>query len=205
MNQGRPRDYQGLGQGLGQSGERVAGGGATIAAGDRHAGEIHVRRDGGLATGGIVNPIVEQDVDQILRPLGADGAERAQLHQRGAVAIENDHRPRHVQGHAEPHGAGTAHGADLIEMLGPVAEGKQLAAAFPRRCDHRRLVGGELENFLQRGEPRRPCAAFVQVPVLSHRPGGTRRRFPGRFGDSALAQDQGVRTTGPVHGRNGLI
>ena len=79
-----------------------------------------------------MHAVVEQDVDQVRRCVGADGGEGAELHQRRAVAVQHHHRPRGVEGDAEPHAARPTHGADLVEMLRPVGEREELPAALAR-------------------------------------------------------------------------
>ena len=59
-------------------------------------------------------------MNEIARAIGADGGQIAQLHQSGAIAIENDDRTIDIAGDAQAHGAGAAHRADLVEVLFPI-------------------------------------------------------------------------------------
>ena len=67
----------------------------------------------------------------------------------GPGTIEHDHRPVRIQGHAQTHWARAAHGADLIEMLRPIGEGKQFAHAFTGARHDRRMIWNGGEKALQ--------------------------------------------------------
>src|SRR5258708_6886340 len=111
---------------------------ATIAAGERHGGEIDMRRDRGLAAGRIVDLVVEQEMDEVARRIGADRRQRAELHQSGAVAVDDDDLALRVEGDAEPHAARAPHRADLVEMLLAVGQGEELAPGLAGGGDDRR-------------------------------------------------------------------
>jgi hypothetical protein len=151
-----------------------------------------------------VQPVVEQDMDQIAGPLRADRRHIAQLHEGGTVAVEHDDRPVGVQSDAQGHGAGSAHRSDLIEMLGPVGQGEQLAPAEARGRDHRSLVGDSGQNAFQRLVPPGPRAARCQIddlPRRCQRPRGLVQRL---VAHGALRHDEGIgqlRLGHPVQGR----
>src|SRR5262245_66410716 len=104
--------------------------GVAVAAGKRHPGEIDRIRNRWLTAGGVVDAIVEHDVDQIGWRVSADCREAAELHERRTVAVQDDNGPRHVERYAKRHSGGTAHGAYLIEMLRSVGQGEKLAPAI---------------------------------------------------------------------------
>jgi len=79
VDESRPLGGEGVAQGGVEAGEAVAARGLAIAAGQRHGGEIDMRRDRGLAAGRIVDAVVEQEMDEIARRIGADGGEGGEL------------------------------------------------------------------------------------------------------------------------------
>src|SRR5580692_11449293 len=75
-----------------------------------------------LAAGGIVGIVIEYDVNEILRNARSNSRQVSQFHERRSVAIEHYDGRFAVERHAESHGAGASHRADLIKVLRPVAK-----------------------------------------------------------------------------------
>ena len=75
--------------------------------------------------------------------------ESAELHQRRTVTVEHHHLTGCVQRDAKRHAASPAHGAHLVDVLGPIGEGEQLAPALACGGDHRRQVVRALQEALQ--------------------------------------------------------
>ena len=140
-----------------------------------------------------MDTVVEHDMDQVFRPIGADRRERAHFHQDRAIAVERDNLAARVQRHAEGHAAGAAHRADLVQMLVAVVEGEQLAPRFPGRGDNPGAVRHQGEMAFQRLNPGRARAAFGIVGQGAARRQGALRLVQFFRRDRSLGHDEGER------------
>src|SRR3990172_4970947 len=91
------------------------------------------RGRGRLAARGLVGFVVPDQEGVVLRRLGGDGAERAEVHEERAVTVETD--DAHVgprERDAEPEGGTLAHGAVRVAVEGTV--GDLLEVERPLNC-----------------------------------------------------------------------
>src|SRR5512132_1182114 len=160
VDERRPLPAECLGEGRPRPGETIDGEGPGITAGGGDRRESDAGGNRRLASRAVVYAIVEQEMDEIARAEGADGREVAQLHQGGAVAVEDDDRAIDVAGDAETNGAGAAHRADLVEVLLAIREGEQLAAAPAGGRDDRRARRHVGEEPLEDGGAGRLLASL---------------------------------------------
>ena len=88
------------------------------------AGEVGAGAGGGReAADGEQALVVEDEVGQVGRRVTGQGAEGAEIHQQGGVAVEDgDLLVGQGEGEAEAHGGGEAHAVLEVEEVGPVAE-----------------------------------------------------------------------------------
>src|SRR5215510_6848179 len=89
----------------------------------REAVEANLAGDGALAPRGAVDLVVEDHVHEARGAQGGGQGQDAEVHEEIAVAVEH-HRGRAPigEGEAEADGRGETHGADHVEVLGPVAQ-----------------------------------------------------------------------------------
>src|SRR5438874_13795735 len=89
-----------------------------IAGAECESGEVDLAGTGcGLATARIVCRVVEYEVNQVRRGLGANGYQRTQIHQKRALAIENqDLAVGRANGNPETKRRSLAHAAEEREV-----------------------------------------------------------------------------------------
>jgi hypothetical protein len=78
--------------GVGEIGAGFKADGFPVIGGGGEGGEIDDRRGSGLATGGIVRFVVENDVKEICGLIITNGGEGAEFHEGGAIAVNYDDR-----------------------------------------------------------------------------------------------------------------
>ena len=102
----------------------VAAHDARITAGGGDAGKVGAGADRRLRASRIVGFVVEHQVREVRRVVGADGGKIAHAHERGAIAVHHQHAQIGArERQAETQGRRAAHRADHVEMLGPVGQG----------------------------------------------------------------------------------
>ena len=166
------------------------------------------RRHGRLATGGIVGAVVEQQMPQVRRPVGADGREGSHPHQRRAVPVERDHASDPVAPARDPAPAArrspssrpcrggwrgprwrTARGRKSRSMPAPRSRSQACARRASRRACAARAAhqahGHAACSTARAGVALRPAAHLAL------------RRSYGR--DAALLHQQRIGSAGRVH------
>src|SRR5215813_304007 len=95
-----------------------------------------------LTSGRIMRFVVENDVKEIRRLIQANCGEPAQLHQGGAISIDNDNwLPGECVRHTETNRGRSAHSADDVEMVGAVHDCEEFAARLASRSNDRFITG----------------------------------------------------------------
>ncbi len=186
----------------------VAVGRARIAARGRDAGERDGRRDRRLSAGRLVLPVVEQHVLQVRRTVAADRRERAEPHQRGAVAIDRDDvevRPREREAERERRRA--SHRADEIQLVRAIVDGIQLAPAIAGRCDDDGPVDRRGRDDACQRLATRHRSPSIGLDVRPDRSavGRHRGRIERMRRHAALLHQQRIRLAGRVHVRDRAI
>ena len=139
-------------------------------------------------------------MDHVFRLISADRGKSAHLHQHSAVAVEREYLSVRIQGDAQRHAAGAAHGADLVEVLVAVVQREQFAARFAGGDDN----AGTFRHLRQVAFQRlKACRSHPALRIVGQ--GAARRQNAGGFvqclrRDRALGHDEGEGQVGLVHG-----
>ena len=96
----------------------------TITARQGDPRKINDRRYRGLPARRIMNTVIKDDMDKVSGRLRSNRRQRSHLHERGAIAVQNDYRSVDIQRHAKSHRTGAAHRSHLIEVLLAVRDGE---------------------------------------------------------------------------------
>ena len=100
------------------------GGGNTGSARNGDQIRARFRRRCALATSDLINAVIPDHDNQILRCLRGDGGKTAKLHQQRPITFQRENTPFRLRnGHTHGNGCGQAHAAQHVEILGTMAGG----------------------------------------------------------------------------------
>ncbi len=113
--------------------------------------EAHGRRGGLLPAGGIMDFVIENDVEEILRLIKTNCRERPHFHERRPVAVDHHHRlARQGVRYPKANGRSGSHPAHDIKMIRPIRHREELAPGFSGSRDDRFIAVERGENQFER-------------------------------------------------------